>query len=207
MMNAPAMADLKATSLTRLHIELGASMAPFAGYQMPIRYPAGIIKEHLHVRKAAGLFDVSHMGQIEIRTKSRSELSAAEALESLVCADILSLANGRQRYALLLNDRGGIRDDLMIANLGSRHIIVANAACKIEDERYLRAALAPNCELQLLDDRALLALQGPLAESALAQLLPDVREMRFLDVWAGTLLGMDCVLSRSGYTGEDGFEI
>ena len=182
-------------------------MAPFAGYQMPIRYPAGIIKEHLHVRNAAGLFDVSHMGQIEIRTKARSELSAAQALESLLCADILSLPNGRQRYALLLNDRGGIRDDLMIANLGTRYIIVANAACKIEDERYLRAVLAPNCELQLFDDRALLALQGPLAESALAQLLPDVREMRFLDVWAGTLLDMDCVLSRSGYTGEDGFEI
>lgn len=207
MMDAPAMAELKRTPLNRLHIELGASMAPFAGYQMPIRYPAGIIKEHLHVRKAAGLFDVSHMGQIEIRTKSGSELSAAHSLESLLCTDIVSLANGRQRYALLLNDRGGIRDDLMVANLGNRYVIVANAACKIEDEHYLRGALAPNCELRLLDERALLALQGPLAEDALAEFLPHIREMHFLDVWAGKLFDMDCVLSRSGYTGEDGFEI
>jgi aminomethyltransferase len=207
VINAPVVGELNRTPLFRLHIELGASMTPFAGYEMPIRYHTGILKEHLHVRAAAGLFDVSHMGQIEIRTKPKSELSAAHALESLVCADIVGLANGRQRYVLLLNDRGGIRDDLMIANLENRHIIVANAACKIEDERYLRAVLAPNCELQLLDDRALLALQGPLAEDALAELLPDIREMRFLDVWAGRLLDMDCVLSRSGYTGEDGFEI
>jgi aminomethyltransferase len=206
-MNAPVMAKLKRTPLNRLHTELGASMTSFAGYQMPVRYPTGILKEHLHVRAAAGLFDVSHMGQMEIRTKPKSELSTAHALESLVCTDIVSLANGRQRYALLLNDNGGIRDDLMVANLENRYIIVANATCKIEDERYLRAVLAPNCELQLLDDRALLALQGPLAEDALAELLPDIREMRFLEVWTGRLLDMDCVLSRSGYTGEDGFEI
>lgn len=206
-MNAPVTAELKRTPLNRLHTELGASMTSFAGYQMPVRYPIGILKEHLHVRAAAGLFDVSHMGQIEIRTKLKAELSAADALESLVCADIVSLANGRQRYALLLNDSGGIRDDLMIANLDNRHIVVANAACKIEDESYLRAVLTPNCELKLLDDRALLALQGPLAEDALAELLPDVREMRFLDVRAERLLSMDCILSRSGYTGEDGFEI
>ncbi len=206
-MNAPDIAELKRTPLNRLHIELGASMTSFAGYQMPARYPTGILKEHLHVRTAAGLFDVSHMGQIEIRTKLKSELSAARALESLVCADIVSLGSGRQRYALLLNDSGGIRDDLMVANLENRHVVVANAACKIEDEKYLRAVLAPNCELQLLNDRALLALQGPLAEDALAALLPDIREMRFLDVSAVTLLDIDCVLSRSGYTGEDGFEI
>jgi aminomethyltransferase len=201
------MTELKRTPLFRLHTELGASMTSFAGYKMPVRYHAGILKEHLHVRTAAGLFDISHMGQIEIRTKPKSELSTAQALESLVCTDIVALANGRQRYALLLNDSGGIRDDLMIANLENHYIIVANAACKIEDERYLRAALPPNCELQLIDDRALLALQGPLAEDALAELLPDVREMRFLDVRAGRLLDMDCVVSRSGYTGEDGFEI
>jgi aminomethyltransferase len=206
-MNAPVMAELERTPLFRLHIELGASMMPFAGFQMPIRYHAGILKEHLHVRAAAGLFDVSHMGQIEIRTKPKSDLTAAQALESLICADIVSLPNGRQRYALLLNDCGGIRDDLMIANLENRHIIVANAACKIEDERYLRAVLSKNCELQLLEDRALLALQGPLAEDALAELLPDIREMRFLDVRAVRVLDIDCVLSRSGYTGEDGFEI
>jgi aminomethyltransferase len=206
-MNAPVMAELKRTPLNRLHIELGASMTSFAGYQMPARYPTGILKEHLHVRTAAGLFDVSHMGQIEIRTKLKSELSAASALESLVCADIVSLGSGRQRYALLLNDSGGIRDDLMVANLDNRHIVVANAACKMEDEKYLRAVLAPNCELQLLDDRALLALQGPLAEDALAELLPDIREMRFLDVRPARLLDLDCIISRSGYTGEDGFEI
>jgi aminomethyltransferase len=135
VMNAPVMGELKRTPLFRLHVELGASMTPFAGYQMPIRYHTGIIKEHLHVRVAAGLFDVSHMGQIEIRTKPKSELSAAHALESLVCADIVGLANGRQRYALLLDDGGGIRDDLMIANLENRHVVVANAACKMEDER------------------------------------------------------------------------
>jgi aminomethyltransferase len=205
-MNAPVTGELKRTPLFRLHGELGASMAPFAGYEMPIRYHAGILKEHLHVRVAAGLFDVSHMGQIEIRTKLKSELNAGHFLESVVCADIVDLPEGRQRYALLLNNTGGIRDDAMIANLGNRYVMVGNAAGKIEDERYLRAALAPNCEVQLLD-RALLALQGPLAEDALGELLPDIREMRFLDVWAGKLLDMDCVLSRSGYTGEDGFEI
>jgi aminomethyltransferase len=198
---------LERTPLHRLHAELGASMVPFAGYEMPVRYPAGILKEHLHVRTAAGLFDVSHMGQIEVRAKADGNQGAARALESVVPADILGLAAGRQRYALLLNDDGGIRDDLMITNLGDRHVIVANAACKSADEAYLRAALSQACAIERLDDRALLALQGPSAESALAALLPDVRAMRFLDVRAGRLLGMDCVVSRSGYTGEDGFEI
>jgi aminomethyltransferase len=206
-MSGPMTTALKRTALYRVHTELGGSMVPFAGYQMPVRYTTGILKEHLHVRTAAGLFDVSHMGQIEVRAKVGGSQAAACALESLVCADLLGLAAGRQRYALLLNDTGGITDDLMIMNLGDRHIIVANAACKVADESYLRTALSNRCELQLLDDRALLALQGPLAEDALAELLPDIREMRFLDVRAGRLLDRDCVVSRSGYTGEDGFEI
>lgn len=206
-MSAPIETTLKRTPLHRLHAELGASMVPFAGYEMPVRYPAGILKEHLHVRTAAGLFDVSHMGQIEVRAKADGNQGAARALESVVPADFLSLAPGRQRYALLLEDDGGIRDDLMIANLGDRHVIVANAACKDTDEAYLRAALSPACAIERLDGRALLALQGPSAEDALAALMPDVRAMRFLDVRAGNLLGMACVVSRSGYTGEDGFEI
>lgn len=205
-MSASVTTAIKRTPLYPLHTELGASMAPFAGYEMPMRYPAGILKEHLHVRAAAGLFDVSHMGQIEVRAKDGSSESAARALESVVCAGILGLATGRQRYALLLNDNGGIRDDLMIANLGDRHIIVANAACKDIDESYLRAALSGSCEVKSLDDRALLALQGPLAEDVLADLMPDVHGMRFLDVRTVRALGMDCIVSRSGYTGEDGFE-
>ncbi|HEU4660956.1 MAG TPA: glycine cleavage system aminomethyltransferase GcvT [Pseudolabrys sp.] len=206
-MSATADIALKRTPLHALHTELGASMVPFAGYDMPVRYPAGILKEHLHTRAAAGLFDVSHMGQFEIRAKSGAVENAARALESLIPIDVIGLANGRQRYALLTNDEGGIRDDLMVANLGDRIVIVANAACKDADEAYLREALAETCELTRRDDRALLALQGPAAEDVLAQLCADVRAMRFLDVRACKLIGMDCVVSRSGYTGEDGFEI
>src|SRR6185437_2670652 len=189
---------LKRTPLYRLHAELGASMVPFAGYEMPVRYPAGILKEHLHVRAAAGLFDVSHMGQFELRAKAGGIEDAARALESVVPVDVLGLAKGRQRYALLTNDEGGIRDDLMVANLGDRIVIVANAACKDDDEAYLRAALSERCTLTYGDDRALLALQGPTAEDALAALAPAVRTMRFLDVRDIKLLEMDCVVSRSG---------
>ncbi len=206
-MSATADIALKRTPLYRLHVELGASMVPFAGYEMPVRYPAGILKEHLHTRAAAGLFDVSHMGQFELRAKRGGIEQAARALESVVPIDVLGLAKGRQRYALLTNDQGGIRDDLMVANLGDRVVIVANAACKDDDEAYLRRALAETCDLRRRDDRALLALQGPTAESVLAALSAGVRTLRFLDVREVELLGMPCVISRSGYTGEDGFEI
>jgi len=205
--SAPVEIALKHTPLHRLHVELGASMVPFAGYEMPVRYPAGILKEHVHVRMGAGLFDVSHMGQFELRAKTGSVEDAAWALESVIPVDIIGLRAGRQRYALLTNNKGGIRDDLMVANLGDRIVIVANAACKDADATYLRAALSERCTLTYGDDRALLALQGPTAEDALAALAPAVRTMRFLDVRDIKLLEMDCVVSRSGYTGEDGFEI
>jgi glycine cleavage system T protein (aminomethyltransferase) len=207
MTAAPAQAALKRTPLYGLHLELKARMVPFAGYDMPVQYPLGILKEHLHVRAAAGLFDVSHMGQLIVRARSGNVKDAAAALETVVPMDIVGLAAGRQRYALLTNERGGIRDDLMIANLGDRLAIVANAACKDADEAYLRQALGNRCEIERLDDRALLALQGPAAESVLASLDPDIAAMRFMDIRAVRLLDADCVISRSGYTGEDGFEI
>lgn len=198
---------LKHTPLHRLHVELGARMVPFAGYQMPVQYANGILKEHLHVRGAAGVFDVSHMGQFDIQACSGRIEDTAKALESVVPMDLLGLAPGRQRYALLTNEQGGIRDDLMIANLGDRFLVVANAACKDGDEVYLREALSKQCEIVPLADRALLALQGPLAEAVLTGLFADLRSMRFMDVRAVRLFDVDCVVSRSGYTGEDGFEI
>jgi aminomethyltransferase len=202
-----ATAPLKRTPLHRLHVELGARMVPFAGYDMPVQYSSGILKEHLHVRAAAGLFDVSHMGQFDVRPRGGAIENAASALESVAPIDLLALASGRQRYALLTNERGGIRDDLMIANLSDRFTVVANAACKDADEDYLRAALQDLCMVERLDDRGLLALQGPAAEMVLAAFVPEVSGMRFMDVRAVKLFGADCIVSRSGYTGEDGFEI
>jgi aminomethyltransferase len=202
-----ATAPLKRTPLHRLHLELGARMVAFAGYDMPVQYSSGILKEHLHVRTAAGLFDVSHMGQFDVRPCSGPIEAAATALESIAPVDLLALAPGRQRYALLTNDQGGIRDDLMIANLGDRFRVVANAACKDADEAYLRAALQDACGVERLEDRGLLALQGPTAEAVLAALIPEVSGMRFMDVRVVALYGGDCIVSRSGYTGEDGFEL
>jgi aminomethyltransferase len=200
-------AQLKRTPLHQLHLDLGARMVPFAGYEMPVQYPNGILKEHLHVRAAAGLFDVSHMGQFEIRSGTGRSEDAARALESIVPMDITGLAPGRQRYALLTNEDGGVRDDLMIARLGDCFLIVANAACKDADEVYLRQAMSQTCTIERLEDRALLALQGPGAEAALARLASDVRSMRFMDVRAIDVMNVACTVSRSGYTGEDGFEI
>jgi aminomethyltransferase len=200
-------APLKRTALYGLHVELGARMVPFAGYEMPVQYASGILKEHLHVRAAAGIFDVSHMGQFAIQARSGRIEEAAKALESVVPMDLLGLAPGRQRYALLTNEQGGIRDDLMIANLGGRFLVVANAAGKDTDEAYLRETISQPCEIVPLADRALLALQGPLAEAVLAGADAALRSMRFMDVRAVRLFDVDCVVSRSGYTGEDGFEI
>jgi aminomethyltransferase len=152
---------LKHTPLYQLHRDLGARMVPFAGYEMPVQYPNGILKEHVHVRAAAGLFDVSHMGQFEVRSRNGGIQDAARALESIVPMDIVALAPGRQRYALLTNEEGGVRDDLMIARLGDRFLIVANAACKDADEIYLRQVMSQACTIEWLEDRALLALQGP----------------------------------------------
>jgi len=198
---------LKHTPLYQLHLDLGARMVPFAGYEMPVQYPNGILKEHLHVRAAAGLFDVSHMGQFEIRSRNGDSEGVARALESVVPMDIVGLAPGRQRYALLTNEHGGIRDDLMIARLGDRFLIVANAACKDADEVYLREAMSHACTIERIEDRALVALQGPGAEAALAGLAPDVRSMRFMDFRTTDVMNVACFVSRSGYTGEDGFEL
>ncbi len=198
---------LKRTPLYELHVGLGARMVPFAGYEMPVQYPPGIIKEHLHTRAAAGLFDVSHMGQITVRARSGRLADAARALETLVPADVLGLAEGRQRYALFTGSAGGVLDDLMVANLGDHLRLIVNASRKTADEAHLRAHLAQTCSIDPLPDRALVALQGPGAEAALAALAPQVRSMRFMDIRALHLWDETCVVSRSGYTGEDGFEI
>ena len=197
---------LKRTPLYDLHVTHGARMVPFAGYDMPVQYAPGILKEHLHTRASAGLFDVSHMGQFALRAKSGRLADAALALERLVPIDVLGLDPGRQRYALFTNAEGGILDDLMVANLGDHLFLVVNAACKAADEAHLRAALSDVCDLERLD-RALIALQGPQAEAALARLAAPCRDMRFMDARAIAILGADCVVTRSGYTGEDGYEI
>jgi aminomethyltransferase len=206
-MAEPTASTLKHTPLYDLHVGLGARMVPFAGYDMPVQYPTGIIKEHLHTRAAAGLFDVSHMGQIDVRPRSGRLDDAARALEALVPADILGLRQGRQRYALFTTAGGGVLDDLMVSNLGDRLRLVVNAACKEGDEAHLRAHLSQQCLIEPLHDHALIALQGPKAEAALAAFAPEIRAMRFMDVRTVSLLGDPCVVSRSGYTGEDGFEI
>jgi glycine cleavage system T protein (aminomethyltransferase) len=197
---------LKHTPLHALHVELGARMVPFAGYEMPVHYKLGVLKEHLHTRAAAGLFDVSHMGQIVVQAKSGDAQIAARALERLVPVDILGLAPGRLRYAFFTNANGGILDDVMVAICGGQLLCVVNAACKAADEAHLRAELGKECQVEPLD-RALIALQGPKAKSALALLAPECSNMRFMDVRMLTLMGAECMVARSGYTGEDGFEI
>ena len=197
---------LKHTPLHALHVELGGRMVPFAGYEMPVQFKPGVLKEHLHTRAAAGLFDVSHMGQIVVRAKSGDARDAARALERLVPVDILGLPPWRLRYAFFTNAHGGILDDLMVANRGDDLLIIVNAACKEADEAHLRAELGNECEVERLD-RALIALQGPKAESALAVLALECTKMRFMDVRTLTLMGAACTVMRSGYTGEDGFEV
>src|ERR1700730_16562804 len=165
--------SLKRTPLHALHVARGGKMVPCAGYDMPVQYAAGVLREHLHTRAAAGLFDVSHMGQIALHAKSGKVEDAALALERLVPQDILALAPGRQRYAQFTNDSGGMLDDLMVANFGSHLFLVVNAACRAEDEAHLRAHLFDTCEIEPLADRALIALQGPKAESVPEQLRTD----------------------------------
>ncbi len=184
-----------------LHVELGGKMVPFAGYNMPVQYPMGVMGEHLHTRAKAGLFDVSHMGQILAYPTGDMEELALD-LERLMPIDVLGLAPMRQRYGVLTNDAGGILDDLMIAHRGDHYLIVVNAACKAADFAHLQGQLT-RAKLTMCSDRELLALQGPRAEAALAQIIPDVVAMRFMDV---AIFG-DIWVSRSGYTGEDGFEI
>ncbi|UWQ14954.1 glycine cleavage system aminomethyltransferase GcvT [Aliiroseovarius sp. M344] len=193
--------DLKRTGLYDLHLELGAKMVPFAGYEMPVQYPLGVMKEHLHTRDAAGLFDVSHMGQVILRGES-----PAKSLERIVPQSVESLAEGRQRYGLFTNDDGGILDDLMIANRGDHLFLVVNAACKDTDIAHMRAHLT-DCEIDVIDDRALLALQGPAAEAALSSLVPSAAAMKFMDVAIIDSEFGELWISRSGYTGEDGYEV
>jgi aminomethyltransferase len=182
-------------------------MVPFAGYDMPVQYAAGVLREHLHTRLHAGLFDVSHMGQFALRPKSGKVGDAALALERLVPQDIAAVAPGRQRYAQFTNDDGGLLDDLMVANFGDHLFLVVNAACKAEDEAHLRKHLSDACVIDSLSDRALIALQGPKAELALTKFCADVSAMKFMDSGPRRVGGYDCFVSRSGYTGEDGFEI
>jgi aminomethyltransferase len=190
-----------------LHVARGGKIVPFAGYDMPVQYAAGVMKEHLHTRAACGLFDISHMGMIALTPKSGQLADAARALETLVPQDIASIPQGRQRYALFTNDQGGIRDDLMVANLGDRLMLVVNAACKDADAAHLAAQLSDRCHVQPVDGHALIALQGPKAEAVLAKLAPTVAAMRFMDTGLHDVMGAACFVSRSGYTGEDGFEL
>jgi len=207
MLARDAEIPLKRTPLHALHVASGARMVPFAGYHMPVQFPAGVLKEHLHTRAAAGLFDVSHMGQLVLRARSGDTADAALALERLVPQDIVAIAPGRQRYAQLTNESGGILDDLMVANFGEALFLVVNAACKDADEALLRDRLSDTCTIDPLPDRALLALQGPKAEAVLSKLSAGLGEMKFMDAGPREVAGLDCFVSRSGYTGEDGFEI
>lgn len=196
-------APLLRTPLYDLHVSLGAKMVPFAGYAMPVQYPAGILKEHVHTRSQAGLFDVSHMGQVMLVGPD-----AAAALESLVPVDIIDLPVGMQRYALFTNEAGGVMDDLMVANFGNdRLFVVVNAACKAQDIAHMQQHLSGRCKVEVLADRALLALQGPAAGAVMARLAPETANMVFMNTATVTLVGAECYISRSGYTGEDGFEI
>ena len=200
------MSDLKRLGLHDLHVELGGKMVPFAGYEMPVQYPAGVMKEHLHTRSAAGLFDVSHMGQVILRPKKGME-ALCLGFEALMPVDVAGLAQGRQRYGLFTDETGGILDDLMFANRGDHLFVVVNAACKEADVAHMRAHLGDVAEVEFLSDRALIALQGPGAEEALASLVPQVAAMRFMDVAICAWQGAELWVSRSGYTGEDGYEV
>ncbi len=206
---------LSKTPLFDLHVSLGARMVPFAGYEMPVQYPLGVLKEHLHTRAHAGLFDVSHMGQVELHgADADSVAEAAAALETLVPVDVIGIAPGKQRYALFTNDAGGILDDLMIFNVGDYLHLVVNAACKVQDIAHLKSKIGGRCEVRVRDDLALLALQGPGAEAALKAVavgdngnaVPDIPPV-FMAGGHVKLAGIDCLVTRTGYTGEDGFEI
>lgn len=207
-MSAPAgspAAPLLTTPLHALHRELGAKMVPFAGYDMPVNYPSGILAEHRQCRDAAALFDVSHMGQIRLVADDLQQ--AALALETLVPMDVLGLGVGKQRYAFFTNAGGGLLDDLMITRRENDLLLIVNAACKDADLHHLQAHIGHRCTVQALPERALLALQGPKAVTALTRLNPGVSALTFMTGGAFTLVGSDCYLTRSGYTGEDGFEI
>lgn len=198
----PPADQLLKTPLHDLHLELGARMVPFASYSMPVQYPAGLMAEHLHTRTAAGLFDVSHMGQLRLEGHI-----AAAAFESLMPVDVMDLPVGKQRYGLLLNDAGGIMDDLMFFNTGSSIFIIVNGACKAVDIAHIQQKIGVRCNVIPMPEKALLALQGPQAVTALSRLAPGVEKLVFMTGGRFDVAGCDCFLTRSGYTGEDGFEI
>lgn len=201
-MTAATSPDLLTTPLFDLHQKLGARMVPFAGYSMPVQYPQGLMAEHLHTRKAAGLFDVSHMGQLLLRGPD-----AAAALESLMPVDVIDLGLHKQRYGLLLNEEGGILDDLMFVNRGDDLFLIVNGACKAADMAHIQKHIGQRCEVVPLPDRALLALQGPQAVTALQRLIPSVNALVFMTGNYFDWQGHAFYITRSGYTGEDGFEI
>ena len=195
--------QIRTTSLYQMHLDAGAKMVPFAGYEMPVSYPLGIKKEHIHTREKAGLFDVSHMGQIRLVGKN-----VKRALESLVPVDIIDLPLMKLRYALFTNKDGGVMDDLMVTNLGDDSLfLVVNAACKEADLEHLLNNIGVECKVEFLEDVALLALQGPKAHEVLAEIAPSTSEMTFMTAKQLVINGIDCFITRSGYTGEDGFEI
>ena len=199
---SPSVDTLLKTPLHDLHVELGARMVPFAGYSMPVQYPAGLMAEHLHTRTAAGLFDVSHMGQLRLEGAG-----AATAFESLMPVDVIDLPIGKQRYGLLLNNAGGIMDDLMFFNTGNGIFIIVNGACKAVDIAHIQQKIGTLCTVISMPEMALLALQGPQAVTALIRLAPGVEKLVFMTGGRFDVAGCDCFLTRSGYTGEDGFEI
>jgi aminomethyltransferase len=203
----PSAEALLRTPLFALHREYAARFAPFAGYDMPLHYAPGILKEHLHTRQAAGLFDVSHMGQIVIRPARGDLASVQRALEKLVPSDIAGLRAGQQRYTVFTNARGGIIDDLMIGHCGDHLLLIVNAARKAIDLQHLQSNLDSDCILEPRDDLALIAVQGPASESVVSQSLPAAAGMRFMEIRSAVFSGAACTISRSGYTGEDGFEI
>jgi aminomethyltransferase len=193
---------LKRTPLHDLHVARGARMVPFAGYEMPVQYTDGILAEHRWTRDKAGLFDVSHMGQAALRGEDR-----VAALEALIPGDVAALAPGRMRYTMLTNDSGGILDDIIVTNVGDYLFLVVNAACKEADLAHIRAALPAGCELEELADRALLALQGPAAAGVIAAFAPGAEKLDFMTAAPFVVDGCALAITRSGYTGEDGFEI
>lgn len=197
----PAETLLK-TPLHALHVALGAKMVEFGGYDMPVQYPAGILAEHLHTRNAAGLFDVSHMGQVTLHGPD-----AVAALETLVPGDLAILKEGAIRYSMFTDEAGGILDDLMITQRGTSLFLVVNAGCKLADIAHMQAKIGKRTKVEYHEDRALLALQGPAAASVMARLAPNAVGQKFMTFRTGDIAGIPCFFTRSGYTGEDGYEI